>query len=372
MKKHKESMPLDEMVMACRHNIYGEKPLEGCDRKYEIFYDETNNIRKLHITNNRFNATPKSFVLGGICFSSSSQKLDTTEVRKLLLIQDNAPEIKIHHIGKGTFTKFLNSQKLTTFLNLLLKKQIYIHFAVLDTLYWSLVDIVDSVCFDLPVFNDYALHIKNTIYNACASNPDELAILLNKYNYPNVKRECANRFMLEFGSFIKNNTSQTEDITHSLLQLGASLPHLPFIENNKDLDSILIESFSPFFLRPLYTFPLSAHTFDEEGEIQQELDKFTYSYKGNKIDYQFSNSQDSFEIQLSDVLCGLIGKYYDFLSENSSQELHSIKKGLNERQLLNKRLLTELIMKADQESNGFLHFALPMQTREKDRQFLQT
>lgn len=365
-------MPLDEMVMACRHNIYGEKPLEGCDRKYEFFYDETNNIRRLHITNGRFNAIPKSFVLGGICFSPNSQKLDSTEVRKLLFIQDNAPEIKIHHIGNGSFTRFLNSRKLRTFLELLLIKQINIHFGVLDTLYWSLVDIVDSVCAGLPEFNIDAPHIKNTIYNACASSPDELATLLNKYNYPNVKREYANSFMLELDGFINNNTSQPDDITHFLLQRGASLPHLPFIENNKDLDSILIESFVPFFRRPLYTYPLSAHMFDEEGEIQQELDKFTYSYKGNKIDYQFSNSQDSFEIQLSDVLCGLIGKYYDFLSENSSQELHSIKKGLNERQLLNKRLLTELIMKADQESNGFLHFALPMQTREKDRQFLQT
>lgn len=352
----------------------GQRPLYGCDKKHVFYYDETNNIRKLHVTDGSFNATPRAFVLGGICLSSSTPTLDTAKIRKLLYIQDNAPEIKLKHIGKGSFTNILNSRTLQPFLQLLLANKINIHFGVLDTLYWSIVDIIDSVCFELPEFISFSHLIKNTMYNACHSDLEGLAVLLNEYGYPNLQRNQASDFMLRIAKFVNNNTDKNDTFnllgTLSLLTRGASLPNLAFIENNYDSESKLIESFSSFFLRVLYTYPLSTHIFDDEGEITEQIDKFEYQYQDKSVAYEFKNSNNCIEIQLSDIVCGLIGKYYDFLSESSMGELQSIRFRLNDRQSTNLRLLTQLIEQSDAESNGFFHSTLPIQTIYKNQFFL--
>lgn len=362
------------MVRACRINMNGQRSLYGCDNKYVFYYDETNNIRKLHVTDGSFNATPKAFVLGGICFSSSTPTLDAAKIRKLLYIQDNVPEIKLKHIGKGSFTSILNSRALQPFLQLLLAKKINIHFGVLDTLYWSIVDIIDSVCFELPEFTPFSQLIKNTMYNACHSDLEGLAALLNEYGYPNLQRHQASDFMLRIAKFVNNNTDKNDSFassgTLSLLTRGATLSNLAFIENNYDSESKLIESFSPFFLRVLYTYPLSTHIFDDEEEIIEQLDKFEYQYQGKPVAYEFTYSNNCIEIQLSDIVCGLIGKYYAFLSESSMGELQSIRSHLNDRQSINLRLLTQLIDQSDAESNGFIHSTLPVQTMDKNQFFL--
>ncbi|WP_151716286.1 hypothetical protein [Acinetobacter sp. TUM15071] len=64
-------------------NIFGD-PLYGTDEKYNFYYDETNNIRSLYLTNNGTNAEFKNFVLGGIVHYPDNN-IDTDYLKKIYL-----------------------------------------------------------------------------------------------------------------------------------------------------------------------------------------------------------------------------------------------------------------------------------------------
>lgn len=74
----------------------GGTPVYGADEKYIFYYDETNNIRKLHLTEDGSNAEFKNFVLGGIVHHADKSLGDTDSLIKSLVLQKSAKEIKFN------------------------------------------------------------------------------------------------------------------------------------------------------------------------------------------------------------------------------------------------------------------------------------
>ena len=153
-----------------------------------------------------------------------------------------------------------------------------------------------------------------------------------------------------------------------MVRKAANLPELPFIVDNED--DVLIDSFDSLFLRPLYIYPTSSHTFDNETEVQEALGNTQIGYKGRFVEYSFVDSRDCIEIQLSDGICGLLGSHFNFLEEHSVEELIEIKKNLNPVQRQTLSLLRKLIDISDAQSNGFMYRISPMDSDYKNDYFL--
>lgn len=139
-------------------NMFGKQPLYGLDEEYAFFYDETNNIRKFWIRDDGFNEHPKNFVLGGIVHKKSEPLSELDELIKSLCIQKSAKEIKFNQLATGGYLRVLNSKKIKTLLEWLITKGVFIHYTNFNILYWSLVDIIDSLWIE-PKLCRYMLYV---------------------------------------------------------------------------------------------------------------------------------------------------------------------------------------------------------------------
>ncbi len=100
--------------------------LHRVNEVYTIYYDETNNIRRLHVTADGLNVKePKCFVLGGIAHEGPARDLDFESLRSTLRLQKTTAEIKLKHIGKGDFLDMLSSTKVEVFLNWIIEQGLF-------------------------------------------------------------------------------------------------------------------------------------------------------------------------------------------------------------------------------------------------------
>ena len=75
--------------------------------RYTLYYDETNNIRRLTLTDSGLNHDALDcFVLGGIALEPGAALPDIAALRALLRIQESAPEMKLKHLVQGTCQEF--------------------------------------------------------------------------------------------------------------------------------------------------------------------------------------------------------------------------------------------------------------------------
>ena len=116
------------------------------DTDWIFYYDETNNFKKLHIKDRTdFNVNiENNFVLGGLCHDLSIN-IDESLIFSNIPLQKSAKEVKLKHIANGSFLEILKSTKLTVFMENIIKMPLYIHYQSLNPLYYSLVDIIDSI-----------------------------------------------------------------------------------------------------------------------------------------------------------------------------------------------------------------------------------
>ena len=355
-------------------NIFAGQPLYGLDEEYAFFYDETNNIRKFWIRDDGFNEQPKNFVLGGIVHKKSEPLNGLNELVKSLHIQKSAKEIKFNQLATGSYLGVLNSKKIRVLLEWLIANGVFIHYSNFNILYWSLVDIVDSLWGEpeLHQYMEYVVHIKSELFNLANADLDRLVPILKKYRFPNVQRNVSSAFMAEFSGLLesvsKKPQSDISKLVIYMLRKAENLPELPFIVDNED--DVLIDSFNHQFLRPLYMYPTSLHTFDNETEVQEALENTQVKYKGRFVDYSFVDSRDCIETQLSDGICGLLGSHFNFLEEHSVEELIEIKKNINPVQRQTLSLLRKLIDISDAQSNGFMHRVSPVDSDYKTDYFL--
>ena len=104
--------------------------IRRADDKFAFFYDETNNIRKLTLTQDGTNvAERKNFVLGGVVLQEGQALPDIASLRVALGMQDNALEIKFKHVASGAFESVLASRKMARFLAWLTERQLAIHYS---------------------------------------------------------------------------------------------------------------------------------------------------------------------------------------------------------------------------------------------------
>ncbi|ACV25479.1 DUF3800 domain-containing protein [Kangiella koreensis] len=332
------------------------------DGAYTFYYDETNNIRKFRIKETGFNsAFTNNFVLGGLVFEGVSP--DVQPLKDSLRLQSTAKEVKFNHIARGSFIDCLKSQNLNLFLKYLVSNNLYIHYSSINILYWSLVDIVDSAIVNSEISQKISAQfinvLKNDLYKLARLEINSMVSLFRKYEYPNIKQNRVLSFIEEMSELFFPYINEPEfhiglESLRQILQECRRKGSLPFVMGEEDF--ILINDFSQFYMRPIYTFINSTHIFDKENSIEELLEKQIIMDGPRQINnYSFADSKSEQLIQLSDVVVGILGKLGSYCNTNDKEKIYSDMHSLNSLQEENIDLLLNLIAESRDRNMGFLH-----------------
>jgi hypothetical protein len=358
VRKMRESMP----------------PLRNWDKAFSMFYDETNNIRRLALSELGLN-TPenRNFVLAGIALQPDQHIENIDALRATLRVQDNATEIKFKHVAQGDYEATLASRRLNSLLAWLLDQGILIHYSTLNVLYWSLIDIVESLMPDNAFgINEYHMYLKSELYDIVIRSPAEFMSLLHSFAYPNVHRNRIRAFLGAVSNFLDRHSPKNRNdgtlLLKQTLRKAIRIDELAFLHNNEPGE--LIKDFSMHFLHSVYVFKNASHTFDRETNIERVLQSYDVRDGQRRVDYQFVDSKENVCVQLADVVAGLMGKHFNYIQDHSLATLRARKAHFSELQKQNLAMLRELVDCSDAVSDGFCHTIVPLDSQFKNNVFL--
>jgi hypothetical protein len=351
--------------------------LAKADVVYTFYHDETNNTKKLRVTAEGFNiAKLDVFALGGVVHEGAPRAIDIWPLREAMRIQKSAPEIKLTHVAKGSFLDLLQSERLTVFLRWIADSGLMVHYHSLDPLYWSIVDILDSILarLDNPMLVAYGALLKSDLALVLRADLSATTKLFYRYNYPNLDAADRQPFLNALIELLERNESVLPEFNFMMLkgtlQAGRGLRELVFIENNQSHE--LIDNFSTFYMTRIALFKYSTHILDMEDSIREHFQTVPLTSGGRPVsNYRFADSKSEAGIQISDVVVGLLGKLHSYLTEREPKDVAAARSDLSGAGLTNAELLRELIDASHECNIAFLHHVASRHDIDKLDQFLR-
>lgn len=336
------------------------------DMRLDFYHDETNNYRKFHFKSGALNIENSGeFILGGIVIDPN-RRIDISYLKKEMKLDKAIQEMKFKHIAKGDFVEILKSGKLNCFLKFIKSENIDIHIRRVNSFYWGIIDIFESIDFEGYEFliENHWL-IKDFLYRALSADVGNTLQILSKYNYPDVSSDAISDFY-ECISYLVENTRKTfpaDDRAKKWLlfslSLGKKQAEAVFIQESER--AILVDDYSPFYRDCTLRFPNCHHNFDIELEIKKNLEECPSYYRDSPLlNYSFIDSKLCDEIQLSDVVVGLISKMIDFCNKHDVNDLQKIKSKMGSMEIENLCIIEELISRSDNKCRGFFHNTIPL------------
>ena len=328
-----------------------------------FYYDESGNCRKFSLTDaglNNIDALKGDFVLAGVAHEGRSFDIDVPSLYAALDYKEGQKELKFKHLFHNSkdFQSFIGSKRATGFLEWLIRSGLYIHYSALNNLYYSLVDIVDSLWETHPQCLMYMWNIKGALYDFVIEHQDKVIDIFIRHTYPDVKDASA--FCDELCSLIweYNDDSKYDpgfflELLRQMLKTAGKLDKLIFVQDNEPF--MLIQEYYIFYTERCEIFSKSHHIFDEELTVQKQMSNLElYENDIHLSNWQFVKSHENIYVQVSDLIAGLLRKLFMFLDENSLTDIVSIAIKLNDAQVKNFTLLWKLISKSDEKSPLFI------------------
>ena len=332
--------------------------LDGVFNHYTMYYDESNNCLKFKFKDNNGDLNvdyTEDYVLAGVAFEGTESPIDIDAVFSKLQLQKSVVDVKLKHlIGKvpeGThkFLHALDSAKVESVLtDVLSVENLYIHWSSINLLYYSLVDIVDSVL-SVPVYHN---EIKNVLFKYAKRDEEYILPLLAQYNYPNIDSDKIKDYCFAMVNWIE--TINPDDVNDEFLleflrqELKASgkKEELPFLIDNED--HVLIDGFAADYMSRMGIFQGSTHIFDEISEVQKVLESTPIDGKFlfNRTIFRFEKSHDSKWLQLCDIVAGIMASFFTFANRVTVEEFVPMIGTFNEQQKHNLVLLHRLMKKS--------------------------
>ena len=341
-------------------NLNGIPPFEEV---MTFYYDESGNCRKFSLTDIGFNnidALKGDFVLAGVAHEGKSSDIDVAALYAALDYKEGQKELKFKHLYHNSkdFLSFIGSKRATGFLEWLQKSGLYIHYSALNNLYYSLVDIVDSLWGTHPQCIMYMWEIKGALYDFVIDHQDEVIDIFIRHTYPDVKDVSV--FCNELCSLIWEYNDDSEydpgfflELLRQMLKTAGKLDELIFVQDNEPF--MLIQEYYIFYTERCEIFSKSHHIFDEELTVQKQISDLELYEDGVQLNnWQFVKSHENIYVQVSDLIAGLLRKLFMFLDEYSLADILSIAMKLNDAQIKNFTILWKLISKSDEKSSLFI------------------
>lgn len=361
-----EPTPID--VNAMRRPSILRHGLHRADATYVLYYDETNNIRRLHLEANAFNVPVLNcWVLGGFGRRDETP-INLAPLRSRARIQTNAEELKFALFGKGDFPTVLGSRKLEVFLEWALEEALLIHYIALDPFYWSVVDVVDSVLVAGEMPDGFNETLKSDLSSILRADRARTATLMARFDYPDLHPDNRHAFMTALIEFTSDHADHLDpfgyQMLRGMLQMGRQHP-LPFIEGREA--RVLIDGFRDFFLERVCILKNASHIFDAEDVVSGELAALPLINAGAPFcNYRFVlRSQDEPGVQASDVLVGLLGRFFSWISENTEAEVLDLKANLSPTQARNRERLLQLFEASYAENAAFTRTIISLADQHK-------
>ena len=291
-------------------------------------------------------------------------------------IQKSSPEIKLEHVAKGDFLDLLRSAKLTTFLRWITDSGLMIHYHELDPLYWSIVDIVDSILSNLrdPTLVQYHALLKSDLAAVLRSDLSATIDLFYRYSYPGLAPESRKPFLNEIITLLEHNGAVLPALNaamlKNMLKAGRGLDSLDFIEGYPP--NMLIDDFSTFYLGRIAIFKHATHVLDMEESIRGHFLKTPLTSGGEPVThYRFANSKAEPGIQLADIVVGVLGKMHSYFTETPPDDVAADRANLTGTSLQNAELLRDLLAASHDANIAFLHHVSSMHDLDKLDLFLR-
>ena len=325
--------------------------------KYVFYYDESNNCRKFWVDDSKqqFNTDHTAdFVLAGLVRKEEEKVEASLETfRKPLKLQANVEEIKFKNLyAKGDFLQCVKERRLFETLSWIDKSPFYIHYTNVNNLFYTLVEIFDSIVKpdEISEFGYDYFKMKSVFYYMFKGKADALQILMFKYKYPNIQREDVEAFCndLLFLLGSRREMKEEEKFLAGMLARAAQSDELVFLHDNDDY--VMQENYAEFYADPIRKYQKSRHIFDEETIVKKQI-----AMGENMADnFNFVKSETDIFVQLSDVVAGILGKLFKYINSTSVNQRRRDVEGLSKLQVENILLIDKLRMEADRENPGFL------------------
>lgn len=329
--------------------------------KYVFYYDESNNCRKFWVDDSKqqFNTDHTAdFVLAGLVRKEEEKVEASLETfRKPLKLQANVEEIKFKNLyAKGDFLQCVKERRLFETLSWIDKSSFYIHYTNVNNLFYTLVEIFDSIVKpdEISEFGYDYFKMKSVFYYMFKGKADALQILMFKYKYPNIQREeveaFCNDLLFLLGS--RREMKEEEKFLAGMLARAAESDELVFLHDNDDY--VMQENYAEFYADPIRKYQKSRYIFDEETTVQDIVKKQIAMGENMADNFKFVKSETDIFVQLSDVVAGILGKMFKYINSTSVNQRRRDVEGLSKLQVENILLIDKLRMEADRENPGFL------------------
>lgn len=155
------------------------------------------------------------------------------------------------------------------------KLSFYIHYTNVNNLFYTLVEIFDSIIKidEISEFGYNYFKMKRIFYSMFKEKADELQSLMNKYKYLNIQRKdieaFCNELLFLLGS--RREMKEEEKFIAGMLARASKSDELVFLHDNNDY--IMQENYAEFYADPIRKYQRSTHIFDEEEAIQDVVKK---------------------------------------------------------------------------------------------------
>ncbi|MBR6986425.1 MAG: DUF3800 domain-containing protein [Ruminococcus sp.] len=329
------------------------------DEKMTFYYDESGNCRKFSLTESGFNsydALKGDFVLAGVAHEGNRIEVDVDKLHAILGYQQNQKELKFKHLYHNAkdFLSFIGSKRALAFLNWLDGSGLYIHYSTMNNLFYSLVDIVDSLWETHPQCAIYMWDFKSALYDFVIQHQAEVVSIFVKHTYPDVKDVSS--FCSELCELIKTYNNEDDyypgfflELFRQMLKTAGRLNKMIFIQENEPL--VLIDGYYGLYLARCMEFSESYHIFDEEQTVIEKFKEVQLIENGVPINnWRFVKSHEEILIQVSDLLAGLLRKLFMFLDSNNDIQIQRLSESLTMDQRKGFALLYELLSKSNSKS----------------------
>jgi hypothetical protein len=335
-------------------------------KEYVFYYDESNNCRKFWVDDSKqqFNTDyTADFVLAGLVRNEKDSVDASIETfRKPLKLQGNVKEIKFNKLfSKGDFLQCVKERRLFETLSWIDKSPFYIHYTNVNNLYYTLVEIFDSIV-EVDEISEYGydyFEMKSVFYDMFKNRANELQALMFKYKYPNIQRNEIKAFCNDLLQLLgsRRELKEREKFLAGMLARASESDELLFLHDNDNY--IMQDNYATFYADPIRKYQKSMHIFDVEKEVQEEVTK-QISLEQNMVDnYKFVDSETDIYVQLSDVVSGILGKLFKYINTATVNQQRKDIESLSKIQVDNILLIDKLRTEADCENPGFLCSVAP-------------
>lgn len=246
----------------------------------------------------------------------------------------------------------------------------FIHYFALDPLYWSVVDVIDSI---LTQHGNAALlmanwELKNDLYTILRHDQPGTVDLFQRYSYPDVGRERRPAFVAELLDLVEARRNMLPHFNFMMLkgviEIARNLESLPYLED--ETPNVLIDGFGLFFIHRICLFKNCEHILDVEEVVRSYISGQTFTDGERKLtNFRFAVSGDEPGVQISDVVTGVLGKLFSFIQETEFDDLVLWRENVDPQQERNLGLLRRLLDLSLKENPAFAHYVLSLEDRRR-------